>query len=133
MMLVRADVDADMVVMMSTGYQRHMERMNTWFNPRRNFYWLVTARGGLMRLILFWRRRSEQDDSDDIGDKVIGAVLKAREARGKPVESLIDAWQCMDDQMRIIPTALCRSLENLHGDMSYVLIRGLMWKIRWRQ
>ena len=86
-----------------------------------------------MRLILFWRRRSEQDDSDDIGDKVIGAVLKAREARGKAVESLIDAWQCMDDQMRMIPTALCRSLENLHGDMSYVLIGGPMWKIRRRQ
>ena len=46
MMLVRADVDADVVVMTSTGDQRHMERMNTWFNPRRNFCWPVIARGG---------------------------------------------------------------------------------------
>ena len=86
-----------------------------------------------MRLILFWRRRSEQDDSDDIGDKVIGAVLKACEARGKAVESLIDAWQRVDGQMMMIPMALCRSAENLRGDMSYVLIGGLMWKIQWRQ
>ena len=57
----------------------------------------------------------------------------AREARGKAVESLTGAWQRMDGQMRMIPAALCRSLENLHDDMSYVLIGGPMWKIRWRQ
>ena len=31
-----------------------------------------------MRPILFQRRRSEQDDSNDGGGEVIGAVLKAR-------------------------------------------------------
>ena len=80
--------------------------------------------------ILFRRRRSEQVDSDDGGGEVIEAVLKAREARGKAAESLTGAWM---DQMRMISAALCRSLENLHGDMSYVLIGGPMWKIRWRQ
>ena len=89
--------------------------------------------GGLIRPILFWRRRSEQVDSDDIDGEVIGAVLKAREARGKAAESLTGAWQRVDDQMRMIPVALCRSLENLHDDMSYVLIGGPMWKIRRRQ
>ena len=32
--------------------------------------------------------------------------------------------------MMMIRTVLCRSVENLHGDMSYVLIGGPMWKIR---
>ena len=53
----------------------------------------------------------------------------AREARGKAVESLTSIWQRVDGQMMMIPTALCRSVENLHGDMSYVLIEGPMWKI----
>ena len=53
----------------------------------------------------------------------------AREARGKAAESLTKAWQRVDGQMRMIPATLCRSLEILHGDMSYVLIGGPMWKI----
>ena len=48
--------------------------------------------GGLIRLILFRQRRSEQVDSDDDNGEVIGAVLKAHEARGKAVESLAGAW-----------------------------------------
>ena len=35
--------------------------------------------------------------------------------------------------MMTILAALCRSVENLRGDISYVLIEGLMWKTRWRQ
>ena len=46
---------------------------------------------GLIRPILFQRRRSEQMDSDDGGGEVIGAVLKAREARGNSAESLTGA------------------------------------------
>ena len=88
---------------------------------------------GLIRPILFRRRRSEQVDSDDSGGELIGAVLKAREARGNSAESLTGAWQRVDGQMNWIPAALCRSLESLHGDMSYVVIGGLMWKIRRRQ
>ena len=57
----------------------------------------------------------------------------ARGARGRAAESLVGAWQRVDGQMRMIPAAMCRSLENLHGDISYVLIGGPMWKIRWRQ
>ena len=45
----------------------------------------------------------------------------AREARGKAAESLTGAWQRVDGQMMMILVALCRSVENLHGDMSYVL------------
>ena len=74
----------------------------------------------------------EKDDSDDSDGELIGPILMAREARGKATESLTGAWQRMDGQMRMIPAALCRSLENLHDDMSYVLIGGPMWKIRWR-
>ena len=87
----------------------------------------------LIRPILFRRRRSEQVDSDDGGGELIEAVLKAREARGNSAESLTGTWQCVDGKMNWIPTALCRSLENLHGDMSYVVIGGPMWKIRRRQ
>ena len=64
---------------------------------------------------------------------MIEAILKARKARGKAAESLTDAWQCMDDQIRMTPAALCRSLEYLHSDMAYVLIGGPIWKIRRRQ
>ena len=35
--------------------------------------------------------------------------------------------------MMMISVALCRSVENLHDDMSYVLIGGPMWKIQRRQ
>ena len=88
---------------------------------------------GLIRPILFRRRRSEQVDSDDGGGELIVVVLKAREARGNSAESLTGAWQRVDCQMNWTSAALCRSLENLHGDMSYVVIGGPMWKIRRRQ
>ena len=84
---------------------------------------------GLIRPILFQRRRSEQVDSDDGGGELIGAILKARVARGNSAEFLTGAWECVAGQMNWIPAALCRSLENLHGDMSYVVIGGPMWKI----
>ena len=83
---------------------------------------------GLIRPILFRQRRSKQVDSDDGGGELIGAVLKAREARGNSAESLTGAWQRVAGQMNWIPADLCRSLENLHSDMSYVVIGGLMWK-----
>ena len=85
--------------------------------------------GGLIRPILFWRRRSEQVDSDDDGGEVIGAALKAGEARGKAAESLTGAWWRVDGQMMMIPAALCRSVEKLPSDMSYVLIGDPMRKI----
>ena len=53
--------------------------------------------------------------------------------RGRAAESLADAWQCVDGQMMMIPATLCRSVEKLPDDMSYVLIGDPMWKIRWRQ
>ena len=105
------------------------QRVSAWFNPRRNFCRCV---GGLIRPILFRWHRSKQVNSDDGGSEVIEAILKARKARGKAAESLSDVWQRVDDQIRMIPAALCRSLEYLHGDMSYVLIGGLMWKT-WRR
>ena len=46
----------------------------------------------------------------------------ARKAHGKATEYLTDTWRRMDGQMMIIPAALCRSIEKLPGDMSYVLI-----------
>ena len=49
----------------------------------------------------------------------------AREERGKAAESLTGAWQHMDGQMMMILMALCRSVEDLPGDLSYVLIGDL--------
>ena len=54
-------------------------------------------------------------------------------AHGKAAESLIGVWWRVEGQMMMIPAALCRSVENLHGDISYVLIRGLIWKTQQRQ
>ena len=61
---------------------------------------------------------------------MIGAILKACETRGTNCQ--IFDWH-VEGQMMMIPVALCKSVENLHGNMSYVLIGGPMWKIRWRQ
>ena len=55
------------------------------------------------------------------------------EVRGKAAESLTGVWQRVDGQMMMISAALCRSVEDLPGYMSYVLIGDPMWKIRWRQ
>ena len=49
-------------------------------------------------------------------------------ARGKAAESLTDTWQHVRGQMMMIPASMCRSVENIHVDISYVLIGGLMWK-----
>ena len=49
-------------------------------------------------------------------------------ARGKAAESLTGAGWRVRGQMMMIPAAMCRSVENLHVDSSYVLIGGLMWK-----
>ena len=78
-----------------------------------------------MRPILFRQHRSEQDDSDDGSCEVIEVILNVR---GKVVESLTGAWWHMEGQMMKIPVALCRLIENIRGDISYVLIEGLMWK-----
>ena len=61
---------------------------------------------------------------------MIGAIQMAR---GKAAESLIGAWRCVEGQMMMISAVWCRSVENLHVDISYVLIGGLMWKTQRRQ
>ena len=57
----------------------------------------------------------------------------AREARGQAAESLTGAWKRVNGQMMMIPVALCRSIEDLSGDKSYVLIGDPVWKIRRKQ
>ena len=64
---------------------------------------------------------------------MIGEIWMTSEAHGKADESLTGAWQRVDGQMMMIPRALCRSILNLPGDMSYVLIEDSAWKIRRRQ
>ena len=39
-------------------------------------------------------------------------------------KTLTDAWWCVGGQMRMFLMALCRAIEKLHDDMSYVLIEG---------
>ena len=86
-----------------------------------------------MRLILLRLCRSEKGDSDDDGGELIGEIWMAREARGKAAKSLAGVWQRVDGQMMMIPAALGKSVEDLPGDMSYVLIEDSAWKIRRRQ
>ena len=64
----------------------------------------------------------ENGDSDDGSGELIREIWMAREVRGKAVESLTGTWRCVDGQMLMILAALCRSVEDLPRDMSYVLI-----------
>ena len=101
-----------------------------WFNHAGA---LVSAWGRMespMRPILLHWCTSEKDDSDDGSDELIEAILMAC---GKATKSLTSAWPHVDGQMMMILVALCRSVEKLLGDMSYVLIGNPMWKIRQRQ
>ena len=77
--------------------------------------------------------RSEKDDSDEGSSELIGATLVAREAHGQVAEFLTGAWERVNGQMVVIPAALCRSVEDLSDDRSYVLIRDSVWKIRRKQ
>ena len=86
-----------------------------------------------MRPIFLRLCRSEKVDSDDGGGELIGAILMAREARGQAAESLTGAWKRVNGQMMMIPTTLCRLVEHLPGDRSYVLIGDPVWKIRRKQ
>ena len=86
-----------------------------------------------MRPIFLQLCRSEKDDSDDGGGELIGAILMAREARGQAAESLTGAWKRVNGQLMMISAALCRLVEDLLGDRSYVLIGDLVWKIRQKQ
>ena len=62
--------------------------------------------------------RSEKDDSDDGRGELIGAILKAREARGQAAESLTSAWKRVNGQLVMIPADLCRSVYPVIGLMS---------------
>ena len=74
--------------------------------------------------------RLEKDDSDEGGGELIGATLVAR---GQAAESLTGAWKRVNGQLVVIPAALCRSVEDLPNDRSYVLIGDPVWKIRRKQ
>ena len=77
--------------------------------------------------------RSKKEDSDDDGGELIEAILMAREAHGQATESLTCAWKRVNGQLMMISAALCRSVEDLPGDRSYVLIGDPVWKIRRKQ
>ena len=48
-------------------------------------------------------------------------------------ETLTGMWRHVDGQMWMFLVAMCKAIENLHGDISYVLIGGQRWQIRWWQ
>ena len=50
-------------------------------------------------------------------------------ACGKAVVSLTGAWKRVNGQLMMILAALCRLVEDLPGDRSYVLIGDPVWKI----
>ena len=75
-----------------------------------------------MKQILFRRCRSEKEDSDGVGGNKIGATLVAREARGIICQNF-DRRMAARGWSNVLAT-MCRAIENLHGDISYVLIGG---------
>ena len=83
-----------------------------------------------MRPIFLRLCRSKKDDSDDGSSELIGAILMARE---QAAESLTGMWKRVNGQLMMIPTDLCRSVEDLPDDRSYVLIGDPVWKIRRKQ
>ena len=83
-----------------------------------------------MKPILFRRCKLKKDDSYGVGGNKIGATLVAHETHG------IICWNFdrrVDGQMSMFLAAMCKAIENLHGDISYVLIGGQRWQIRWWQ
>ena len=48
-------------------------------------------------------------------------------------KTLTGAWRRVDGQIWMLLVAMCRAIEKLHSDMSYVLIGGQRWQIRWWQ
>ena len=86
-----------------------------------------------MRPIFLRLCRLEKEDSADDDGELIGATLVACEARGQAAEYLTGAWKRVNGQLVVIPTALCRSVEDLPDDRSYVLIGDPVWKIRRKQ
>ena len=74
-----------------------------------------------MKPILFRKCRLEKEKFDGGRGNKIGVTLVAREACGKFGRNFD---RHVDGQMRIFPAALCRGIEKLHGDGSYVLIGG---------
>ena len=83
-----------------------------------------------MKPILFRWCRSEKDNSYGVDGNKIGDALVEREARGILCRNFD---RRVDGQMWMFLAEMCRAIENLHGDMSYVLIRGHKWQIRWWQ
>ena len=74
-----------------------------------------------MKPILFRRCKLEKEDSYGVGGNKIGATLVARETRGIICRNFD---RRMDGQMSMFLAAMCKAIENLHDDISYVLIRG---------
>ena len=74
-----------------------------------------------MKSILFRRCRLEKDNSDGVSGNKIGATLVAREACGIICRNFD---RSVDGQMLMFLAVMCRAIENLHGNISYVLIEG---------
>ena len=63
----------------------------------------------------------QKEDSYDVGGNKIGDTLVVHEAH----EILCRNFdRRVDRQMWMFLATMCRAIENIHGDMSYVLIGG---------
>ena len=80
-----------------------------------------------MKPILFRRCRSEKYDFDGVSSNKIGATLVAHEACGIICRNFN---RHVDSKMSMFLAVVCRAIENLHGDISFVLIGGQRWPIR---
>ena len=114
---IRVDVAVMMSAMTLVGDQQRVESVRHVIQSRWSFGRHVRARGESDEADSSPVMRSEKDDSDDGEGELIGAILIAREAVGKAAESLTGACRRVDGQIRMIPGALCRSVEKLPGDV----------------
>ena len=82
-----------------------------------------------MRLILFRRCRLEQDDSDDGGSEVIGAILKARGGAWRRMGRVIsgtgplsDVWGRLQSPTASRLSQACRSAQDdLYGTFKTII------------
>ena len=77
-----------------------------------------------MTPILFRRCRLEKDDSDGVVATRLELPWWCVKCVELFAETLTCAWRRVDGQMSMFLATMCRAIENLHGDISYVLIGG---------
>ena len=77
-----------------------------------------------MTPILFRRCRLEKDDSDGVAATRSELPWWRVKCVELFAETLTSVWRRVDGQKWMFLAAMCKAIENLHSDVSYVLIGG---------